>query len=179
MPAADLKHSGGKRHFLDTNSLAELAVTFVLLGVAIAIAVVAIGSVVWVLLESACHFPSTGYRYVVISICGTWLVLCLLLWRAFLRRIRRTPDLDLSEKGFFRFQMAIAACVFLFWLLVHRLPENGETFVNALRTLFEVLLTLATIAYITLAWGARKMVPGRIYLAFLLNLAVLFLRKPL
>ena len=55
----------------------------------------------------------------------------------------------------------------------------GETFVNALRTLFEVLVTLATVAYITLAWGARKKVPVKIYLGLLLNLAVLFLRQPL
>ena len=179
MSASIQPRQGGKRHFLATNSLAELAVALVVLGVAVAIAVVAIGSAAWVLLASACGFPEGGYRFAAFAIYGTWLVLCILLWRGFLRRVRRMPDLDLSEKGFFRFQMAIAACVFLFWLLVHRMPENGETFVNALRTLFEVLVTLATVAYITLAWGARKKVPVKIYLGLLLNLAVLFLRKPL
>jgi hypothetical protein len=168
-------YKSGKRNFRDTNSLSELAVTFVLVSFAMAFAVLIVGSGICFMIEYLFHVSPILIRIFMFSLYGICLVLSLLLWRSFLRQVRRTPDIDLSKKGFFRFQIAITTCVFIFWLLVYQIPENGVIFVNTLRTLFEVLVNLSTIVYVTFAWGAQKKVPGKIFLGFLTNVGMLFL----
>jgi hypothetical protein len=162
-----------KQNALNSKSVVESSIAFVIFSVGILIAVFGVGTIIWLILfDNGSHqkMPNSTAFYVG---WGIWTVLISLLWRRMLLRMRSTPDLDLSENGLFMFQITSALCILVFWLLLNGVENDVPGFFSAFRLIFEVVLALFTIVYLSFAWGARKHVPLKIYWGLLINIVVI------
>ncbi|MDD5556556.1 MAG: hypothetical protein PHN82_04805 [bacterium] len=113
-----------------------------------------------------------------------WLILCLwglilvLMWRHFVRKGRAWTEPRLSTQEFFYFQVAAAFMVLGFTALLRAIPDDVNSFfAEALRTLFDALLVLFNLAYISIAWGMRFRLPPKTYLAALGALAIVLITR--
>lgn len=162
---------------LRSKSVAESSIAFVIFSAGILVAVFAVSALIWFGFLDKVSTQESPQRVFFATVWGLWLLSSVLLWRGMLLGMRRTPDLDLSEDGFFKFQLASVLCVLAFWLLLRRIPNDVPGFISALQVVFEVLLLLFTLVYLSFAWGVRKSVPAKIYLGLAINVAVLALGK--
>jgi hypothetical protein len=163
---------------LRNESIAESSMAFVILSAGILIGVFAVSALIWLaFLDNGRSGQETRQRDYFFIVFGLWVLLSILLWRVMLSGMRRTPNLDLSEDGFFKFQIASAFFVLAFWVLLRISSINVPEYISALRVVFEVLLLLFTIAYLSFAWGTKKAVPLKIYLGLLINVGVLATAK--
>ena len=167
------KSTPNKQNALGSQSVAESSIAFVIFSAGILITVFAVSAIIWFSLLDKGSAPETQRHAAVSVVWGLWALLSFMLWRGMLLRMRRTPDLDLSEDGFFKFQLASAVCIFAFWLLLRFIPNDIPGFMSSLRLVFEVLFALFTIVYLSFAWGTRKTVPIKIYFGLLINIAVI------
>ncbi|MCX7008262.1 MAG: hypothetical protein NTY53_13615 [Kiritimatiellaeota bacterium] len=158
---------------LGGRSVAESSIVFVILSACLVVVAFIVTAIIWfVLLDKS---SATEQERQVLRRCtwGVWAFLSFLLWRSTLLRLRRLPHIDLSEDGFFKFQLASAVCVLAFWLLLRWIPNDNSEFSSVLRLIFEVLIALFSITFISFAWGTGKHVPGKIYLGLLINIILL------
>jgi hypothetical protein len=162
-----------KQNALNSKSVVESSIAFVISSVGILIAVFAIGTFIWLIFfENGSHQKAQS-NIAFYFAWGLWAALISLLWRRMLLRMRRTPDLDLSEDGLFKFQISSALCILVFWLLLSGIENDVPGFFFAFRLIFEVVLALFTFVYLSFAWGTRKHVPVKIYWGLLINMAVI------
>ena len=102
------------KNALRSRSVAESSIAFVILAVGILVAVFAVSALLWFAFLDKGSAQEIRQRVLFAVIWGLWACLSLLLWRSMLSGMRRTPDLDLSEDGFFKFQLASALFVLAF-----------------------------------------------------------------
>jgi hypothetical protein len=166
-----------RRNAFNSKSIAESAIAFVIASVLILMIVSIIAVIIRFTFLDQGTISELGDRIFFFSVCGAWLSGCFLLWYRMLIRMRRTPDLDLSEDGFFKFQVASSLFVLALWLLLRGIALDMPGLTSTMRIIFETLLLVFTLVYLSFAWGARKAVPKKIYVGLLINIGVLVIAK--
>ena len=152
-----------KRHFLDCRSLAEMAVTWVVLSVMFILPVSAASLVLGFVLE----LPETVSRFIPL---GMWFLSIVGMWLWFVRLGRTWAEPRLATKEFFYFQAAAAVFVLLLGLAFPW--AEAASSINAIRWFLSALFVMINVAYVTLAWGIRLRLPAKILAGLLLNVAV-------
>ena len=133
-----------KKDALHSRSLVELSMAFVFLCACILLVVFSICAVFWFVLIDHAR-DSNSNRPFLFGVWLLWGISSFLLGRSMVRRIRQTPDLNLSDDGLFYFQVGAMLFVLVVWLLYGSVEGNKPEFVNLVRKVFEVLLLLSNV----------------------------------
>jgi hypothetical protein len=155
-----------KRHFLDCRSLAEMAITWVVLSVMFAIP----AAVARMVLRFAFDLPESVSHYIPL---GLWLLSITGMWLWFARLGRTWQEPRLATREFFYFQVAEATFILL---LAPGAPwEDAASPATAIRSFLSALFVTINLAYVTLAWGIRLRLPAKVLIGLVLNITAALL----
>jgi len=142
-----------KRHFLDCHSLAEMAITLVVLGVILILPTA--------FLSVFCALVLGLPKYIAFSIpLGLWLLSILDMRRHFARIGRSCSEPRLATKEFSYFQWASIGFVLLLTLAFPS-PEVAPA-INGVRLFLAAVFVMANLAYFSLALAIKAELPTRI-----------------
>jgi len=152
-----------KRHFLDCHSLAEMAITLVVLGVILILPTA--------FLSVFCALVFGLPKYIAFSIpLGLWLLSILAMWRHFARIGRSWSEPRLATKEFSYFQWASIGFVLLL-ALAFPSPEVAPA-INAVRLFLTTIFLMANLAYYSLAVAIKAELPTKIFLGIIMSMLV-------
>ena len=152
-----------KRHFLDCCSLAEMAITLVVVSVMLILPTAFLSCFLGFILG----LP----KYIALSVPpGLWLLSILAMWCWFVRIGRSWPEPRLATREFSYFQWTSIAFV-LFLSLAFPSEETIST-INALHWFLTILFVMVHLAYVSLAIGIKTRPPKKIIVALLMIIAV-------
>jgi len=159
---------------IDLMSIGSLSVLFVISAIGIVVCSFILVAVFYFLVFDAFTRDLPHITF----LAAAWSLSCVFLvtlWLTFARRLRRVSIVDLSTDDFFRFQIACAACVGFFVVLLRIIPNDTPFFLKALSTVFDVLLIAFTGTYFSLAWASGKPIPPKTYGGLCVGLVVVAL----
>jgi hypothetical protein len=155
--------TNAKKHFLDCRSLAEMAITLVVLGVMF-------------LIPTAFMFVFLGFilglskAIALFVLLGLWLLSLLAMWCRFVRVGRSWSEPKLATREFSYFQWASIGFVLLLGLAF---PSTETTpTINMIRWFLTALFLMVNLAYVTLAVAIRAEIPTRILFGLVMSIAV-------
>lgn len=159
-------NTNAKRHFLDCRSLAEMAITLVVVNVILILPV----SFVSVFLGFVLGLSKFIALFVPL---GLWLLSIFIMWWRFVQIARSWSEPKLASKEFSYFQWASTGFVLLL-TLAFRSAEVAPA-IDAVRWFLAGILIMANLAYVSLAFMIRAEVPAKIYFGLMASIAVALL----
>jgi hypothetical protein len=161
-PPNDMK-TNVKRHFLECHSLAEMAITLVVLGVIFLLPVAFLSVVLGLILNLSKHIAIFGPL-------GLWLFSVVAMWCWFVRVGRSWSEPRLATKEFSYFQWTSIGFVLLLNLTFPS-AETAPT-INAIRWFLTALFVMANLAYVSLAVAIKAKLPTKILLGLVMSIVV-------
>jgi hypothetical protein len=152
-----------KRHFLDCRSLAEMAITLVVLGVMFLLPT----AFLCVILGFILGLPPCIALFVPL---GFWALAIIVMWRRFVRLGRAWSEPRLATTEFSYFQWVSMAFVLLLFLAFHSAETRPA--INAVRLFLNALFVMVNLAYVTLAVGIKAKLPKKIFAVLVISLLV-------